>query len=111
MAPMERFIFWAISRGFIPEVTSLRSILSCVSVQRRPAGRGPVNGRGDGWPRHGTIRSTAAPIGEAATPRASRFKSVGDGFERTAVLQGKACQDRRIGREHIEQGIAAIVVE
>jgi hypothetical protein len=33
MAPMERFIFWAISRGFIPEVTSLRSISSSVSVQ------------------------------------------------------------------------------
>jgi hypothetical protein len=42
MAPMERFIFWAISRGFIPEVISLRSISSSVSVQGRPAGRGPV---------------------------------------------------------------------
>jgi hypothetical protein len=42
MAPMERFIFWAISRGFIPEVTSLRSISSSVSVHGRPAGRGPV---------------------------------------------------------------------
>jgi hypothetical protein len=39
---MERFIFWAISRDFIPEVTSLRSISSSVSVQGRPAGRGPV---------------------------------------------------------------------
>jgi hypothetical protein len=42
MAPMERFIFWAISSGFIPEVSSLRSISSSVSVQRRPAGRGPL---------------------------------------------------------------------
>jgi hypothetical protein len=42
MAPIERFIFWAISRGFIPEVSSLRSISSSVSVQRWPAGRGPV---------------------------------------------------------------------
>ena len=39
MAPMERFIFWAIIRGFIPEVTRLRSISSSVSVHGRPAGR------------------------------------------------------------------------
>ena len=31
---MERFIFWAISRGFIPEVTSLRSISSSVKRPR-----------------------------------------------------------------------------
>jgi len=52
---MERFIFWAISRGFIPEVTSLRSISSSVSVHGRPAGRGPVifappSGRSTGPP-------------------------------------------------------------
>ena len=43
MAPMERFIFWAMSRGFIPEMMSFRSISSSVSVQELPAGRGPVN--------------------------------------------------------------------
>jgi hypothetical protein len=42
MAPMERFIFWAISRDFISEMISFRSISSSVSVQERPAGRGPV---------------------------------------------------------------------
>jgi hypothetical protein len=42
MAPMERFIFGAICRGFIPEASSSRSISLSASVQRRPAGRGPV---------------------------------------------------------------------
>jgi hypothetical protein len=42
IASMERFIFWAISRGFIPEVSILRNISSSVIVQGRPAGRGPV---------------------------------------------------------------------
>jgi hypothetical protein len=41
-APMVRFIFWAISGGFIPEPSSFRSISSSVSVQGRPFGRGPV---------------------------------------------------------------------
>ena len=39
---MDRLIFWAISRCFIPETSSFRSISSSVSVQGRPAGRGPV---------------------------------------------------------------------
>ena len=38
---MVRFIFWAISGGFIPEPSSFRSISSSVSVQGRPFGRGP----------------------------------------------------------------------
>ena len=42
MAPMERFIFGAICRGFIPEASSFRSISSSVIVQGPPAGRGPV---------------------------------------------------------------------
>jgi len=45
MAPTERFSFCAISRGFIPEASSLRNISSSVSVQGRPAGRGPVISR------------------------------------------------------------------
>jgi hypothetical protein len=41
-APIVRLIFWAISGGLIPEASNFRSISSSVSVQGRPAGRGPV---------------------------------------------------------------------
>jgi hypothetical protein len=42
MAPTVRFIFRAIAGAFIPEASSLRNISSSLSVQGRPAGRGPV---------------------------------------------------------------------
>ena len=77
MAPIERFIFWAISSGFIPEVSSLRSISSSVSVQRRPAGRGPlispslsspaaVNQLAEKLPAHAIFRSPEAHCGGPA---------------------------------------------
>jgi len=74
MDPVERFSFWAISSGFIPEVSSLRSISSSVSVQRRPAGRGPlitpspsspaaVNQLAEKLPAHAIFRSPEAHCG------------------------------------------------
>jgi hypothetical protein len=34
-----------------------------------------------------------------------------DGLQRAAVLQGEACEDRRVAGQHVKQAVAAVVVE
>src|ERR1700720_3191594 len=50
-------------------------------------------------------------MGLAAMPRPSRFNACAMVSSVQPVLQGEACEDCRVAGQHVEQAVAAVVVE